>query len=68
MTEQASEGSVLLGGSPMGAASEISNSSMSPVSTASTLTDLTANTPVLSDALDLHPARSPTRIGLTSLF
>nr|XP_023696698.1 LIM/homeobox protein Lhx2-like [Paramormyrops kingsleyae] len=68
MTEKASEGSVLPGGSPPGAVSEISNSSMSPVSPASTLTDLTANTPVLSDGLDLHPARSPTRTGSTSLF
>ncbi|XP_048877475.1 LIM/homeobox protein Lhx2a [Brienomyrus brachyistius] len=68
ITEVASEGSMLPGGSPAGVASEISNSSMSPVSTASTLTDLTASTPMLSDGLDLHPARSPTRTGLTSLF
>ncbi|XP_029105440.1 LIM/homeobox protein Lhx2-like [Scleropages formosus] len=75
--DKASDGSTLPGGSPSGPASEISNASLSPSSTPTTLTDLTnptmppTVTPVLtsvSGGLDLHDSRSPPQTTLTSLF
>ncbi|XP_032993566.1 LIM/homeobox protein Lhx2 isoform X2 [Lacerta agilis] len=60
----------LQAGTPSGAASEISNASMSPSSTPTTLTDLTnPSVPsVLTGGLEVREPRSPSQTTLTSLF
>ncbi|KAK9392497.1 LIM/homeobox protein Lhx2-like [Crotalus adamanteus] len=68
--------SALQTGTPSGPASEISNTSLSPSRTPTTLTDLTnpsmpSVTSVLgsvSSSLDVHESRSPSQTTLTNLF
>ncbi|KAM3825294.1 LIM/homeobox protein Lhx2 [Vipera latastei] len=68
--------SALQAGTPSGPASDISNTSLSPSRTPTTLTDLTnpsmpSVTSVLgsvSGSLDVHESRSPSQTTLTNLF